>query len=83
MQSGNTGLISIHEVEGAEPTPDSRIAREALCGGFLHGDTDKRDRNQHRNNMSINLALFGWLSYVESVCGVLYQMCWATVEKAR
>ena len=83
IQSGNTGPIAIHEAEGAEPTPDSRIVRDAIYGGFLHGDIDKRERNQHRNNMSINLALFGWLSYVESVCGVMYQMCLATVEKAR
>lgn len=83
IQSGNIGPIAIHEAEGSEPTPDSKIVKDAIYGGFLHGDLDKRDRNQHRNNLSVNLALFGWLSYVESICDFMYQMCLVTVEKAR
>jgi len=83
IQTGSTGPIAIHEADGADATPDSKIVRDAIYGGFLHGDVAKRERTHHRNSMSVNLALFGWISYVESICGFMYQMCAATVENGK
>lgn len=79
IQNGNTGPVAIHEGEGQPPTPDSKIVREAIYGGFLHGDLSKRKITSSRNATSVNLAFFGWLSYTESVCEVMYSMCLETL----
>jgi len=73
IQTGHTGPVWIHEGDG-EPTPDSSIVRQAIYGGFLHGDLLKREVNVTRHPTTINLALFGWISFVEGVCQVVYNM---------
>lgn len=80
LKFGNVGAVGIIESDRGEPTLDSSIVDDLLNGQYLHSDTDKMSRHQARPDMSVNLALFGWLHLASTLCEITYQMSLETLK---